>query len=391
MPWKEITMMEEKISFITNMFRAEIPFKHLCKEFGISEKTGYKWRARALEGATRALTEKSRRPLRTPEKFSDQVKAEVLKMKEAHPTWGPKKIRIIYAKGHKDRPVPSIGWIRNIFVVFGKVKHRKLKIDSSLYAGQNVLTEPEKPNDVWTVDFKGHWISSGEKCLPLTVRDLFGKFHLEVKLMQYASSDAVRAEFEHLFKEYGLPNVIRSDNGPPFAAPRSPYGFSKLNVWFMSLGIRVERIKKGKPTQNGSHERMHRDISQEIQHCFGGGILATQKALDEWAHEYNYIRPHETLNMKTPADVYCKSQRKYIANAEFQYPDSFITRHVDPQGRIGFRMYQYVLSTALGGYTLGLQPTPNEHEFIVWLNINPLFILDTKICATRKLETDKIS
>ena len=321
MPWKETDKMEQKELFIKAMLANEKPFKHLCADFGISEKTGHKWKNRFYEQGKAGLYEQSRARL-TQDMIDGDTAAELIRIKNAHLAWGPKKIREIYAKAYPQKDVPSLSSVKRILDKAGLVKPRKIRppVSSDCPRLQQQI-QAQAANDVWSIDFKGWWKSDGEICEPFNVRDRYSRKILCTKLMQSKSSAAVRAVMTDLFKTYGLPKVIHSDNGTPFAAPNGILNLTTLAVWWITLGILPDRSLKGHPEQNGSLERMHKDIADEIEGKVPGGISANQAVLDEWVKEYNSVRPNEAIGMKTPDELYTKSERKYTGDYdELEYP-----------------------------------------------------------------------
>jgi hypothetical protein len=222
------------------------------------------------------------------------------------------------------------------------------------------------PNDVWTVDFKGWWLTHGQRCEPLTVRDDFSRYILGVRAMATNTTVLVRAEFEQLFAHYGLPRVIRSDNGIPFACLHSLFGLTRLSAWWLALGIDLDRNRPGHPEDNGAHERMHREIAQEVEGLVSGGLSEQQAALDMWRQSFNHERPHEALAMKTPDQVYQKSARPYRGTPEqILYQPGFLTRRVCPRGRIKIKDTCPFISESLCGWHLGLNPI-NADEMELW-------------------------
>lgn len=231
----------------------------------------------------------------------------LIKLRTAHPTWDPKKIAILYQKAYPEEQVPSGRSIYHVLGKAGLTHRRQVRAVQPDLSRMRKYIKATNPNDVWTVDFKGWWYSQGEKCLPLTVRDLASKYILDIRLMQSSTAGAVKVVLEKLFQRYGMPKVIRSDNGIPFAVNYSPLGLTKLSAWWIYLGIRPDRTDPGSPTQNGSHERTFADLSREIQGKIAGGVEANQQAIDAWVEEYNFVRPHETIGIMTPLEVYTKS------------------------------------------------------------------------------------
>lgn len=368
MPWKETDKMEQKELFIKAMLANEKPFKHLCADFGISEKTGHKWKNRFYEQGKAGLYEQSRARL-TQDMIDGDTAAELIRIKNAHLAWGPKKIREIYAKAYPQKDVPSLSSVKRILDKAGLVKSRKIRppVSSDCPRLQQQI-QAQAANDVWSIDFKGWWKSDGEICEPFTVRDRYSRKILCTKLMQSKSSVAVRAVMTDLFKTYGLPKVIHSDNGAPFAAPNGILNLTTLAVWWITLGILPDRSLKGHPEQNGSLERMHKDIADEIEGKVPGGISANQAVLDEWVKEYNSVRPNEAIGMKTPDELYTKSERKYTGDYdELEYPIGFLVRKVTGGGEIILNGVRITIGYALRGWHVGLKPLDDGHSFLVFI------------------------
>ena len=368
MPWKETDKMEQKERFIQEMQKQEKPFKHLCAEFGISEKTGYKWKNRFYEQGKKGLYEQSR-ARNTQNEIDGDTAAELIRIKNAHLAWGPKKIREIYARVYPHKNVPSLSSVKRILDKAGLVKQRKARPPSSSDCPRlQQQIQAEAANDVWSIDFKGWWKSDGEICEPFTVRDRYSRKILCAKLMTSKNSLAVRTVMTELFQTYGLPKVIHSDNGTPFAAPNGLLNLTNLSIWWITLGILPDRSLKGHPEQNGSLERFHRDIAQEIQGKIPGGILKNQAVLDAWVEEYNSVRPNEAIGMKTPDELYKKSDRRYTGDYdELEYPMGFLVRKVTGSGEIILNNIRITIGFALRGWHVGLKPLDDGHTFHVFL------------------------
>lgn len=368
MPWKETDKMEQKEQFIQEMLKKEKPFKHLCEEFGISEKTGHKWKNRFYEQGKAGLNEQSRARL-TQDMIDGDTAAELIKIKNAHLAWGPKKIREIYAKAYPLKDVPSLSSVKRILDKAGLVTPRRTRPPASSDCPRlQQQIQAERANDVWSIDFKGWWKSDGEICEPFTVRDRYSRKILCAKLMQSKTSVAVRAVMTELFKTYGIPKVIHSDNGAPFAAPNGVLNLTTLSVWWITIGILPDRSLKGHPEQNGSLERMHKDIAEEIEGKVSGGISANQAVLDAWVKEYNSVRPNEAIGMKTPDELYTKSERKYTGDYdELEYPMGFLVRKVLKTGQIILHGIHITIGVALRGWHVGLKPLDEGHSYHVFI------------------------
>ena len=349
--------MEQRIEFGLKAMRA-LNFRALCQEYGISTKTGYKWKERFLREGIEGMKEQTRRPHGHAEQLGDETVCEIIRLKLAHGNWGPRKIRELYRRRHGQ--VASESSFKRVLERAGlthRRRRRQAKEAGRLYGGR----EAAAPNEVWTVDFKGWWRSGGKRCEPLTVRDEHSRYILELRAVANGRSETVRASFEQLFKRKGLPQAIRSDNGAPFASVNGVFGLSRLSAWWIALGIDLERGRPGHPQDNGAHERMHLDISREIE-ALGE---SDQETLDLWRQSFNCERPHESLGMRCPAELYQPSARKYEGTPEeLDYPQ-MCTRRVSNDGIIKVDGHPLFLTTALAGWNVGLKPIAQE-RFEVW-------------------------
>ena len=347
MPWKITKPMNQRTEFAIKAMQTE-NFRDLCREYGISTKTGYKWKQRMLENGVNGLLEKSRRPKSSPDQLSEGEVCKIIKLKTAHPFWGGKKIRELYRRKHQSNISEST--VKRILKSAGFVKERKkTKAIDAGYLRSGV--KAEEANDVWTVDFKGWWYDKDNlRFEPLTVRDEKSRFILLAKRLPNSCGETVRQCFEELFKIYGLPKTIRSDNGIPFAHTQALFGLSRLSAWWVALGINLERSRPAHPQDNGAHERMHRDISIELQslHC-------DQDAMDIWRHTFNYERPHESLGMRFPAEVYNHSKRTYTGTPDDLIYQDMIPRRVQSRGTIKWENQIIFISSSLAGWSVGLK------------------------------------
>ena len=357
MPWKKSEPMEERIEFGLKALGA-VNFRALCQEYGISTKTGYKWKERFLRDGIRGMVERSRRPKSHADQLAEETVCEIIRLKLAHGSWGPRKVRELYRRRHGE--VASESSFKRVLERAGLTHKRRLR--QAREAGRlSAGREGRAPNQVWTVDFKGWWRNGGKRCEPLTVRDEYSRYILELRAMDSASTQSVRRRFEHLFESNGLPQAIRSDNGSPFASVQGLFGLSRLSAWWVALGVDLERGRPGHPQDNGAHERMHLDISREIE-ALGE---SDQAALDLWRQTFNYERPHEALGMRCPGELYRSSERKYEGTPdELDYPQ-MCARRVGAKGEIKVDNQRFFLSTALAGWNIGLKPLTQD-RLEVW-------------------------
>ena len=357
MPWKKSEPMEERTEFALRAMRT-LNFRALCQQYGISAKTGYKWRERFWRKGLAGMAEESRRPKSHSEQLPEEEVCEIVRLKLAHAAWGPRKIRELYLRRHGE--VASESTFKRVLERTGltqKRRRRRAPEAGRLSNGR----EAAALNQVWTVDFKGWWRNGDQRCEPLTVRDEYSRYLLEVRAVEDARSETVRKSFERIFERHGLPEAIRSDNGSPFASRQGLLGLSRLSVWWVVLGIDLERGRPGHPQDNAGHERMHKDISRELEAV---GECA-QDALDLWRESFNYERPHEALGMRCPGEVYLASERKYEGTPEdLDYP-KMCSRRVSPRGLISLEGQPLFLSTSLAGWSVGLKPIA-EDVMEVW-------------------------
>jgi len=390
MSWSSKDIVDQRTEFVLKSLERNVVFQELCNEYGISRKTGYKWRQRFVEEGLAGMHDRSRRPIESPNQLSEGIVCELIKLKLRHLSWGPKKVKALYERVHGESPSESS--VKRVLDKAGLVKRRKRR-RSPLGSGR--LQSPqasESPNDVWTVDFKGWWLTSGrERCEPLTIRDDFSRYVLRVEAMTSTKTTPVQQVFEEVFERYGLPKAIRSDNGTPFASSNGPLGLSRLSAWWVALGIDLDRIEPGHPEQNGGHERMHLDIRKELQRHIGGGIPEHQAAFDIWRKTFNEVRPHEALSMKTPAEIYRKSERPYEdCSRDLEYPANLLPRKINPRGAIKLSGVSYFISQALGGWTVGMEPLGNEC-YAVWFDRLRLAEIDAKTQSVIWTEKEAVS
>ena len=308
MPWKESSVMDERLRFVARLLEGET-MSDVCQAFGISRKTGYKLLNRYREDGPLALCDRSRRPVRYANQLPEQVERLIIDLKRGKPHWGARKIReLLVRRLAGDVRLPATSTIHAVMdrhgLVRRKARRRRNRAEgTALSAGNN-------PNDLWGVDFKGEFRMGNRRyCYPLTVTDHASRHVMLCEALESTRALPVIAAFERLFAERGLPGAIRSDNGLPFASPNGLFNLSKLSVWWLRLGIAIERIKPGHPQQNGRHERMHLTLKQETARPPAMNILAQQERFDAFVDEFNSERPHQALDMKRPADVYTASPR----------------------------------------------------------------------------------
>lgn len=351
--------MDQRKEFVLRAMTAD-NFRQLCAEYGISSKTGYKWRERFREHGLEGMRELSRRPKGHAKELAESVVCQMVRLKTLHPSWGPRKLRKVFERTNPQ--VPSESSFKRVLERAGLVQERRVRKRSQsgrVFSGRKA----NAPNEVWTVDFKGWWrVAQGMRCEPLTVRDEYTRYVLELRAVPNAKTETVRRCFEQLFEQNGLPAAIRSDNGAPFASEFGVLGLSRLSAWWVALGIDLERGRPGCPQDNGAHERLHLDIERELRN---EDELQRQACFDEWRQTFNQERPHEALAMKCPAELYRCSQRKYQGTPQDLVYEGMQTRRVLKWGSISWAKQAVFISSALAGWSVGLQPGA-QGKYDVW-------------------------
>ncbi len=377
MPWKEVKPMEERTRFIARLLEGD-KMTDLCREYGISRKTGYKFLSRFEKLGPQGLYDLSRRPLSIPHKTQDVLERVIIEFKKLKPTWGPKKIKVRLGQLHPGVEFPAASTMGEILERHGLVKHRnKRRFRERLYPTS--MAEAKQCNEIWAVDYKGQFqLQNKRYCYPLTVSDCFSRFLLGCESFEDTKTLGARDAFEAIFEEYGLPDAIRSDNGAPFSSS-SLGGLSELSVWWLRLGIRPERIEPGHPEQNGRHERMHRTLKESTTRPPASNHLQQQEKFDEFRSDFNFERPHEALEMKTPGSLYHPSSKSYReANKEPEYPFHDLTRTVMKTGHIKhLKQAEFFIGRALRGQKVGLRDL-GQNIWLVTFVKTELGYLDVK-------------
>ncbi len=377
--------MEEKLRFIFEYERKESTMGELCSQFGISRETGYVVLRRFRQYGLRGLEELDRAPQRHPNQTSAELERTVLELRQAHMRWGPRKLKRILERDHAGRAWPATSTLGEIIKRAGLVVPRKKRRRAAPYT--EPLAHAMESNRVWCADFKG-WFKAGDgtRVDPLTISDAWSRYLLRCHAVEKTDTERVRAVFEAAFREYGMPQAIRTDNGAPFASA-ALRGLSRLAVWWIKLGISPERIEAGHPEQNGRHERMHRTLKQDLQP--GRDWRAQQRQLDQFRQDYNQLRPHEALGMQTPAALYAPSPRSYPERVpEVEYPDTMQVLRVKSHGHFRWKKHDIFLSEVLWGETIGLLPF-DEQSFKVYFAHLPLALFNHRLLRVTPLSENK--
>lgn len=359
MPWRETGPMDERTKFVLLYEHEGWSVSDLCERFEVSRKTGYKWLERYGRGGMAGLAELSRAPHRHPNAVAPEIEAAIVQLKQQRMKRGPKKLSCLLQQQHPEVRWPAPSTIGAILKRHELVRSRRRCRKSSPY--EQPFVGVNCPNAAWSADLKG-WFLTGDqqRCDPLTITDNYSRFLIRCRAVRPASFEAIQPVFAGAFYEYGLPEAIRTDNGAPFATT-TVGGLSRLAIWWIKLGILPERIRPGKPQQNGRHERMHRTLKDEAISPPQPTWQKQQAAFDRFRQEYNHERPHESLGQRCPANLYVASPRSYPAVLpEVPYPDHMQIRRVKAQGDISWKNHHVYLTDLLAGEPIGLRQITDD-------------------------------
>jgi transposase InsO family protein len=361
MPWMETSSMKERARFCVEVEAGDESFAALCRRYGVSRKTGYKWWTRYQAEGPLGLSDQNRAPSVHPNETPAEVVEQILEVRRSHPSWGPKKIVAWLLRNEPEVATPVASTVGQILKRHGVVSPRRRTV--KVARSPTPLTASDGPNSVWTVDFKGQFpLKGGQTCWPLTLMDLHSRYLLRCQALGSTRFRVVRPVLLAAFQEFGLPLVIRSDNGSPFAS-RAPGGLSAMAVWLLRLGIRPERIAPGCPTQNGAHERMHRTLKAETTEPRCTDLVGQQRCFSRFERVYNHERPHEALDLTPPSDHYGLSGRAYPRLLRVpEYPKDFEVIDVYESGQAQFNGHRLYVGRNLAELQLGLYP----HEGDTW-------------------------
>ena len=353
MSLKEMSSVMRRLEFVKLALKAQESMSQLCRRFGMSRKRGYKWKRRFEREGQRGLRDRSRRPRHSPRQLAGEWVCRIRQLRRRHRSWGSKKLQARLCQQYHAQKMPSVrtvaNWLRRL-----KLSRRRRGSRKGPRLNRPGLTKARRSNHVWTVDFKG-WFRTrdGQRVEPLTVRDLFSRYVLTIRLLKDQSWKPVRRIFIGLFRENGYPAIIRTDNGQPFGSTGA-LGLSRLSAWWTALGIRVEFIAPGHPEQNGGHEQMHRVFKDETTRPASRNRRAQQRRTGRWTRGYNQIRPHEALGQRVPADLYGR-QPTPPHRAALSYPVGWEVRRVRSNGQIKWRGRKRFVGEAFVGYSVGLR------------------------------------
>jgi transposase InsO family protein len=359
--------MDERVRFIAAWIdNEEGSFAELCRSFGVSRKTGYKWVARYEQLGAKGLEELPRDARTHPLRTTAEVVDAIVKARKQHPFWGPRKLQAWLEEHEPSLELPAHSTISNLLRARGLIRPRRRRLRVPLH-GFSELQTVTQPNVTWCADFKGHFaLGDRRRCYPLTITDAFSRYLVKCEALHEPREEQVRREFELAFREFGMPLRIRTDNGPPFAS-LALGGLSRLAMWWIKLGITPERIEPGKPQQNGRHERMHGTLKKEATIPPGATLVEQQRTFDRFRREYNDERPHEALDQRPPARLYALSPRPFPSDlAPPQYPDPFAVRTTQGTGLLFFEGSRIRLGSLFAHEPIGIKPAGNDEYEIFY-------------------------
>lgn len=378
MPWKETCAMNERRAFIQCWLSREYNKSELCRRFGISRPTGDKWIHRFEEEGLNGLADRSRAPRVPGNQTPDHLVEQIVRVKYRYPTWGPLPIRDLLRREQPEQPWPAVSTCGEILQRHGLVKQRRRR--HRIPPHSQPLKHATASNRVWSADFKGQFVlANGRTCYPLTISDNYSRYLIDCKGLYGIQSKPVQARYTQAFRTYGLPDVIRTDNGYPFAQ-LSLGGLSPLSIWLLKLGVLPERIDPGCPQQNPRHERMHRTLKEATANPPKGNLSAQQRAFNRFRHEYNEQRTHQGLAAgQRPADVYQASPRSFPETLpEVIYPDHFEVRKVRYRGWIRCHGAELYASRQLVGEYVALERITDDLYQVYFAQL-PLGIADRRL------------
>jgi putative transposase len=368
MSWNSTDPMHERFKLLTDYQSGLYSVSELAERYGVARKTVYKWIERFQSEGSTGLSERSRAPKNSPRCTDAALIERIIELRRQHPSWGARKLRVLLQRGAPSMVLPAASTIAAILAKQGLVDpRRRHRRPEPIH--RHVPMEASQPNALWCIDYKGEFrLGNGRYCYPLTLTDAFSRFVLACCAFPSTEHAATQRCVERLFNEYGLPEAIRSDNGTPFVS-RALGGLSRLNVWWMKLGIIHDRIHPGRPQENGRHERMHRTLKAETTRPPAETMRAQQERFQHWCDEFNSERPHEALDYQTPAMLYHGSVRAYPERLpKPEYPGHCSVRRVSSDGTFGFDAMHIFLSTVLAGESIALEEVDDGIWNVLFFN-----------------------
>lgn len=374
--------MDERVKFVARLLDGE-KMAPLCREFGISRKTGYKILNRYKDIGLEGLKDRNRRPQRQAMQLPFQVERNILQIKRDYPNWGALKIREKLIRNYPQVKPPAQSTVHAVLDRHGLVKRRKRR---RYKARGTELHDAQRPNELWCADYKGEFkMGNKQYCYPLTITDYHSRYLIACEALSTTKETYAHTVFEQAFKEFGLPDAIRTDNGVPFSSTKALFGLSKLSIWWLRLGIKIERIKPGNPQQNGRHERMHLTLKKEATKPPGYNYLQQQSKFDNFIDEYNHDRPHQALSMKYPGELYTPSAKVYRPPEEPEYPLHDHTIRVTHCGRICHNGKKVSFSRVFAGQFVGIREVEDKLWLVSFLDFD-LGYFDEEDCRVEPLD-----
>jgi transposase InsO family protein len=377
-PWKTKSPVDLRTEFMNRVIRGE-RVADLCREYGISRKTGDKFKNRFKQLGEAGLLDQSRAPKVIPHRTPPELVGLIVAERKRHPTWGPKKLKAILEQ-RLSRVLPAPSTIGEILVRAGLVLKRAKRERTP--PQPTTLREARAPNDVWCIDYKGQFrLTDRSLCYPLTLTDQYSRYILGCEGMTAISDASAREACEEIFHRHGLPKAMRSDNGVPFASAGLA-NLTQLSAFWMRLGIELERIRPAHPEENGQHERMHRTLKAETTRPPRSNLLQQQECFDNFVEEFNCVRPHEALGMKRPAQLYRPSPRK-MPNVllEPSYPEHDDVVAIGGNGNVYFRRKQFYVSQALAYQYVGIREESDGRWLMTFMKLNVGYLSNTGFTA----------
>jgi len=375
--------MDERVRFIARLLDGE-KMAVLCDEFGISRKTGYKIYQRYKDIGTRGLTDRSRRPHRHANQLPMPVEKAIVRLKKEYPSWGAPKIRERLKQRLPEVVCPAISTVHAVLDRHGWVRRRRRRVRPRLTG--TTLSQPLAPNGLWCADYKGEFLLANHRyCYPLTITDFASRYLIACEALSTTQERYAFGVFERAFQDFGLPQAMRTDNGVPFASAHALYSLSKLAAWWLRLGIQLERITPGHPEQNGRHERMHLTLKTEATIPASANVLQQQGRFDTFVHRFNHDRPHQALDMCTPASRYAPSTRPYQGLEELDYPFHDWTAVITTCGRICYQSRKINVSQVFAGQKVGVKQV-DEHIWLVTFMHYDLGYFDDETCRLEPID-----
>jgi transposase InsO family protein len=373
MPWKDVTIVDLRAEFVRLAQNEKVNIRRLCKRFGVSHKTGYKWLARFRAAGDSGLVDQSRRPSSSPNRTPGGVEDVILRMRDKHPTWGGRKLHACLVRRRK-RGIPSPSTITAIL-------RRHGRIDPDCTGTRPFIRfERDRPNELWQMDFKGHFATASGRCHPLTVLDDHSRYCVGLQACADERRQTVQSQLTAIFRRFGMPQQILCDNGPPWGTAGAETNWTELTVWLLKLGVGVKHGRARHPQTQGKDERFHRTLNVEvIQGQVWTDVAACQRRFDPWRQVYNYERPHESLGMDVPASRYRVSERAFPELLrEWDYDTTDRVRKVSCDGTISYKGTELKIGKPFRGERVAVRPTSTDGVFEIFFGVHEIAEFDLR-------------